>query len=85
MGYLKNKSLLTYREEQVLKYRMGLSDEQRYMSLEEVGKILGATKERVRQLESKAIDKLGIEESIHTTADEFVGLIKDALNLYGVK
>ena len=85
MGYLRSKGLLTYNEQEVLKYRMGLSAEQKYMSLEEVSKILGFTQERIKQLESKGIDKLGIEASIHTTAEEYVGLIKDALNLYGDK
>ena len=48
---------LTYREREVLKLRYGLLDGYTY-SLEEVGKIFKATRERVRQIEAKTIRKL---------------------------
>jgi RNA polymerase primary sigma factor len=48
---------LTEREEMVVRMRWGL-DEQENKTLEEVGKIFGVTRERVRQIEGKAIRKL---------------------------
>ena len=48
---------LTPREEMVLKYRFGLVDGRTY-TLEEVGNIFEITRERVRQIEAKALRKL---------------------------
>jgi len=48
---------LTYREREILRLRYGLSDGYSY-TLEEVGKIFSVTRERVRQIESKAVRKL---------------------------
>ncbi|MBQ3935190.1 MAG: sigma-70 family RNA polymerase sigma factor, partial [Clostridia bacterium] len=48
---------LTPREEQVLKLRFGL-DDGRPRTLEEVGKEFFITRERIRQIESKALRKL---------------------------
>ncbi len=48
---------LTPREEMVLKYRFGLVDGKTY-TLEEVGNIFEITRERVRQIEAKALRKL---------------------------
>ena len=48
---------LTSREEQVLRMRFGLTDGKAH-TLEEVGKEFDVTRERIRQIESKALRKL---------------------------
>ena len=48
---------LTDREENVLRLRFGLEDG-RTRTLEEVGKVFGVTRERIRQIEAKALRKL---------------------------
>ncbi|MCH2373123.1 MAG: RNA polymerase sigma factor RpoD [Planctomycetes bacterium] len=48
---------LTYREREIIKLRYGLGDGYTY-TLEEVGKIFRVTRERVRQIEAKAVRKL---------------------------
>ncbi len=48
---------LTYREREIIKLRYGLEDGYTY-TLEEVGKIFKVTRERVRQIEAKAVKKL---------------------------
>ena len=50
-------SSLSDREQEVLKMRFGLVDG-RYHTLEEVGQFFNVTRERIRQIESKAIRKL---------------------------
>jgi len=59
---LKNKidhvlKTLTYREREIIKLRYGIGDGQTF-TLEEVGRIFRVTRERVRQIEAKAIRKL---------------------------
>jgi len=60
----ENKSLiqeiihtLTVREAEVIKYRFGFIDGKVH-TLEEVGKLQGVTRERIRQIEAKALRKL---------------------------
>jgi len=53
-GILKT---LTYREREIIKLRYGLGDGYTY-TLEEVGRIFKVTRERVRQIEAKAVRKL---------------------------
>ena len=48
---------LTEREKNVLKLRFGIGDG-RNRTLEEVGKVFGVTRERIRQIEAKALKKL---------------------------
>lgn len=59
LGININKALscLTLKEASVIRLRFGLDCGQE-RTLEEVGKILGVTRERVRQLESRALKKL---------------------------
>ncbi|MEA2780194.1 MAG: polymerase primary sigma factor [Rhodospirillaceae bacterium] len=56
---LVNESLavLTPREERILRMRMGIGGMTEH-TLEEVGKVFGVTRERIRQLEAKALKKL---------------------------
>ena len=48
---------LPTRESEIMKMRFGI-DHEKAMTLEEVGKVYGITKERIRQIENKAIRKL---------------------------
>ncbi|GMU13904.1 hypothetical protein WAL17_23340 [Waltera acetigignens] len=52
LGHLKD------RERKVLCMRYGLADGTEH-TLEEVGQSMGVTRERIRQIEKRAIDKLG--------------------------
>jgi RNA polymerase primary sigma factor len=55
---------LPEREQRILKLRYGLNGDQDPKSLEEIGRILGITRERVRQLEAEALRVLAEQREI---------------------
>ena len=64
---------LSYREREIIRLRFGLADGYAY-TLEEVGTIFSVTRERVRQIEAKAVEKLrqpGLQGSL-------AGFVSDA-------
>lgn len=56
---------LTPREQKILKMRFGLDDGVTH-TLEEVGKEFGVTRERIRQIEAKALARIKMHEKSHT-------------------
>jgi RNA polymerase primary sigma factor len=52
------------RERKVLQLRYGLDGDQDPKSLEEIGRLLGLTRERVRQIESRALQRLAMQREI---------------------
>ena len=69
-GLLKT---LTYREREIIRLRYGLGDGYTY-TLEEVGRIFKVTRERVRQIEAKAVRKL----QNPVRSQQLEGFLKDA-------
>ena len=55
---------LSPKEYKILKMRFGLGDGVTY-TLEEVGKEFGVTRERIRQIEAKAIERIRLHEKTH--------------------
>jgi len=62
---------LTYREREIIRLRYGLGDGYSY-TLEETGRIFKVTRERIRQIESKAMRKL----QHSTRADHLKGFME---------
>jgi RNA polymerase sigma factor (sigma-70 family) len=60
---LENRADLTDVERTVIEHRFGLetADGEKPMTLEQVGQIIGVTKERVRQIQNKAMEKIRLE------------------------
>ncbi len=63
---------LTYREREIIRLRYGLGDGYSY-TLEETGRIFKVTRERIRQIESKALKKL----QHHTRSDHLRGFVDE--------
>jgi RNA polymerase primary sigma factor len=55
---------LPEREQKIVKLRYGLNGDQDPKSLEEIGRIMGITRERVRQLEGEALRRLAERREI---------------------
>ena len=55
---------LPARERAVLKLRYGLNGERDPASLEEIGRRLGLTRERVRQIEAEALERLAVNREV---------------------
>ena len=70
---LEKMAALTIREQEVLRLRYGIGHDREY-TLEEVGKEFCVTRERVRQIEAKAMRKLrkrfGIKEKEKDSQEE---------------
>jgi RNA polymerase primary sigma factor len=58
--------MLPERERLVIKLRYGLAADRDPMSLEAIGRELGLTRERVRQIESRALERLAMERELDT-------------------
>jgi RNA polymerase primary sigma factor len=76
-GILKDKingvlKTLTYREREIIRMRYGLGDGYSY-TLEETGRIFKVTRERIRQIEAKALRKL----QHHTRSNHLRGFVED--------
>lgn len=54
---------LTEREQKILSMRFGLEDNV-FHTLEEVGKVFGVTRERIRQIEAKSLEKIRQHEKL---------------------
>ncbi len=67
-------SLLNSREEQILRLRFGIGEPTSY-TLEEVGKRFGISRERVRQIEHRAIKKLQAQPRAR---EIYGGLLRDS-------
>lgn len=68
---LNNDANLSDMEQEVIRHRFGLNKEanprtRKNLTLEQVGKIIGVTKERVRQIQNKALAKIKVTlEDVH--------------------
>jgi RNA polymerase primary sigma factor len=63
-------SILTNREIDILKYYHGI-DEHRSFTLEEIGNILGLTRERIRQIKKKALEKINTNNKSKTILEQY--------------
>jgi RNA polymerase primary sigma factor len=56
------------REREILKLRFGMNGDPDPQSLEQIGKRLGLTRERVRQIETQALERLSFERELEALA-----------------
>jgi RNA polymerase primary sigma factor len=56
------------REQEILKLRFGMDGDPDPQSLEQIGKRLGLTRERVRQIEAQALERLSVERELEALA-----------------
>jgi RNA polymerase primary sigma factor len=70
---------LKYKEAKVLRLRFGLNDKSEELTLEEIGSLFGVTRERIRQVEAKALGKLRLPSRAEKLKDfiEISNLKKD--------
>lgn len=61
---------LTEREKKILEMRFGLTDGVTH-TLEEVGKVFNVTRERIRQIESKALERIRMHEEVDRLTDSY--------------
>ena len=57
------------RERDVLKLRYGLNGDRDPASLEAIGRQLGITRERVRQIEARALEQLAVNREVEALKD----------------
>ncbi len=55
---------LPEREKLVIKLRFGFQGDQEPMSLEHIGREMGITRERVRQIETQALGRLALQREV---------------------
>jgi len=60
---------LPEREKEVVKLRYGMDGDPDPKSLEEIGRILGLTRERVRQIEAAALERLAVHRELDAVSD----------------
>jgi len=72
--------MLTYNEEQVITMRFGLNGN-KPMVLEAVGKVLGITRERVRQVEAVGLRKLNLPKYPNITFPQYADMVKRSMKL----
>jgi DNA-directed RNA polymerase sigma subunit (sigma70/sigma32) len=77
---MKGSIMLTYNEEQVLTMRFGLAGK-KPMMLQEVGKILDCTRERVRQIEAIGLRKLNLPKIVNITFPQYADMVKRSMKL----
>jgi RNA polymerase primary sigma factor len=60
---------LPEREREIVKMRFGLNGDPDPQSLEQIGKRLGMTRERVRQIETQALERLSVERELESLTE----------------
>jgi len=72
---MANRADLSDIERTVIDYRFGIESQrtEKPMTLEQIGQIIGVTKERVRQIQNKALEKIKLE-----LEENFIGTVNTA-------